>query len=179
MLKENKKMLFVDIETTGLNEEIDKIIKFSYVLVNNKTEVVDSKSLCIKQGLTLLRGRVLSYLGIDKQEIKEGCKVSEFCDILKSLLDNNILIVSYNVSFLKKFLERFLAKHKMEQCVEKIEYLDLLTVVRTENPTIKNCRLQKILSLFEIPEEECVPNLYLQLFNVCNQKYDLSYYVEK
>lgn len=136
----------VDIETSGLDYKIDKIIEIGAVKTNSKGEILDTFSYIIKQDIKLNK-KIVNLTGIKDEDLADG---KDEIEVLEELIDfiGNYKLVGYNFAFDIKFLNIFLKQNGL-QVIENQCY-DLMEYVKKENLFMKNYKLQTALNKYGI-----------------------------
>ena len=126
----HKNVMLYDLETSGLNYYLDKILEFGYRLLKDGIEI-ESGSILINWGIEIPEV-ITSLTGITKEEIEEkGIKPQVFYFILKDLLRQSDLVIAHNAPFDVSFAHHFLLGMGDEGGIEDydIDYFDSLTLV--------------------------------------------------
>ncbi|MGI5984807.1 MAG: 3'-5' exonuclease [Clostridiales bacterium] len=130
------RLIFLDVETSGLNPKHDEIIELGAVSVcqNEGVPFTDKK---ISMLVRLSEGKRLSpeiteLTGITQSELDEkGVSKSEICSALIDLFDNgHPLVVAYNAQFDLCFLYYLLDSFGKAKVLKNIKMLDALTVYK-------------------------------------------------
>lgn len=134
-------ILIVDILTSGKKVKKDKIIKFGYISSDYKMNKNLQGYFYIKYDNKKLDDTVLKKYKIDKKDIEGGQTKDFLLDLIKMLIKNKTLLVSYNVNLVVNFLSEFLIMNNMEELLKNVDTLNLLTVFK------ENCLLNKSYNL--------------------------------
>lgn len=138
--------IVLDLETSGLDYKIDKIIEIGAVKTNSKGEILDTFSYIIKQDIKLNK-KIVNLTGIKDEDLADG---KDEIEVLEELIDfiGNYKLVGYNFAFDIKFLNIFLKQNGL-QVIENQCY-DLMEYVKKENLFMKNYKLQTALNKYGI-----------------------------
>lgn len=98
----NQICVSLDIETSGLSKEKDKIIEIGLIKFKGE-EIIDSFKSLINPEIEVPY-EVLSITGIKQSELKKAPKFQELRDKIKQFI-NNYPIVGHNIKFDLDFLE--------------------------------------------------------------------------
>ncbi len=97
-------IICLDIETTGLSPEHDKIIEIGAALVNLETRQVEDKfETFINPGVTI-PNLVTNLTGITNEDVKDAPQIDEIKDELQNFI-KDYPIMGHNISFDITFLE--------------------------------------------------------------------------
>lgn len=171
--KYKERFLIMDIETTGLNPDKDKIIEIGIIKCDDGE--LFKKDYLIK-GNTIIPEKINKLTGISDELIRlEGRDIEE---VLKEVVTfiGEYIIVGYNVEFDIKFLNKAL-----KECGNKIiknKRVDLANCVKREKLFLDNYKLQTVLKEYGINKivphralEDC--ELILELSTKVNKFKDL------
>lgn len=136
----------VDIETSGLDYNTDKIIEIGAVKTNSKGEILDTFSSIIKQDIKLNR-EIVNLTGINDENLANGEDEKEALEKLIDFIGDNKL-VGYHFSFDIKFLNICLKQNGLQ--VIRNQCYDLMEYVKKENLFMKNYKLQTALNKYGI-----------------------------
>lgn len=135
-MKMPKKILIFDTETTGLNPHKDNIIEFGAVLVeliDGEYKIIKNVDYLIKQDKKLPSIIVQLTNITDEMLNKEGIFEEEAFMNISNLIDNETLLVGYNLQFDMSFLNQLYRKYLGPTYVLKNNILDMFTVYRDFN----------------------------------------------
>ncbi len=143
-LRQSKGYVVIDLETTGLHPERDKIIEIGAVKWDGIKETFYNALVNIHETIPPV---ISGLTGITDDMLKEGIDIQsalqEFCDFI----GNNIL-VGYNLSFDMDFLNTALHKCGMQGIGNDI--IDVLKTVKREKLFQENYKLQTTLKSYGI-----------------------------
>ena len=176
-----KNFLFIDFETTGLNVSKDKIIMFSYILTNNKMQIERQDDIFINTDNSGISQEISLLTKISQKDVLGG-KNSEFLiNLLKSIINKDTLIVSYNLSFSMSFLSAFLEKNNAVDILTNVNGLDLLEVFLENKKDVKSHSLKSAIISFRLDVEYNEFNfcsVCLELFKRMRCECDLTLFVK-
>jgi len=129
-------IIFIDVETTGLNQKLDEIIEIGGIRI-----ILCNGEICIDKELDILirlsdyktvSQQIVHLTGITSEMLDEkGFDKIVACEKLVDLLNvDNPLIVTYNAQFDLSFIYYFLYNFGKENILCKIKMLDALTVYK-------------------------------------------------
>ncbi|KAA9302300.1 MULTISPECIES: type I-E CRISPR-associated endoribonuclease Cas2e [Aerococcus] len=139
--------IILDIETTGLEPNKDKIIEIAAMKIKGQEKEVFHHLIAERtvpmqiQKLTGISQRKIDEEGIDENEV--------LIDLLQFI--ENQVIVGYNINFDISFINKQLKKMGQENLSNPI--LDLRTIVKKENMFLKNYQLQTVLLSYGIDKK--------------------------
>jgi len=117
----------VDIETTGTNQEKDKIIQFACVIVENQ-KIVNQLSIDINPLRSIPRN-ISELTGITNKDVANSPYFEDVAFTIKQLLDGCVF-VAHNVFFDYHFLNSELIRAGLEplnvQCIDTVELFQVL-----------------------------------------------------
>lgn len=129
-------LVFLDLETTGLNPKEDEIIELGAVRVRlgaGDTLTEEPISALVRLSTGRILGETVSKLtGITNEALaSDGIEKSALRDILAELFGaGKPLVVAYNAQFDMSFLYYFLYSFGSEAVMKNIKMLDALTVYK-------------------------------------------------
>lgn len=181
-IKESK-IVFFDLETTGLSPEMDEIIEFGAVVFDQKTNVEK------KYGIFFKPKRPLKSFIKDLTNITDELLEKEGKDIVKDFKEiheiiKDAILVAHNA----KFDFNFLNKASIDAGFGPLQntIFDTLTIARLVRPELKAYRLGFICKKFGILYEEAIAhrayydaeilyNLYQKMVSFIKQKTSIVY----
>lgn len=148
-----KTIVFLDIETNGLNEKTDDIIEIGAIKVDR--DVYEFHEL-IKINKKLPR-EIIELTGITDNDLIKGKDLKTvMIDLIKFL--GNSIIVGYNVNFDIKFINKKLEQLGLKRISNRI--YDLMDFVKKDNQFLEDYKLQTALLGYGI--EKIVPHRALE-----------------
>ena len=138
----------MDLETTGLNPRLDKIIEIGAVKVRNG-EVVDTFCTYVNPGKGI-PARITELTGICDEDVKEAPYMEEVLpDFLTFLGDDNLL--GHNIIFDYSFIKKVAVNQKL---TFERKGIDTLRIARRFLTQLESRNLGFLCKYFEIPLEE-------------------------
>lgn len=98
--------VFLDTETSGLNSSRDRVIQLSYIITNDKYEIIEGKNFYLNIDEYIPQEATMVH-GIDNEKLKELSGGKTFKDYAKEILWDfqNSKVICHNVEFDIAFLE--------------------------------------------------------------------------
>jgi len=153
MLKHETILLF-DFETTGLNPDRDAIIEIGAVRMEKQgLHYVETGALdvLIDVGIRLPE-KITEITGITNEMLKEkGVSPEEATALIRSLYDDQALLVAYNLQFDISFLRALFRRYLDPLFDIKNDILDVMCVYKDHHPYPH--RLASALERYAIPVE--------------------------
>lgn len=137
-------LVFLDIETTGLNADIDQIIEIGAIKVSGD-EVIEFHRLI--QASTPLSDTVCNLTGITDEMLREGTVLENSIRDLDIFIQGATL-VGYNISFDIRFLNKALEKYSLEPIHNKT--VELMREVKKRNSFQTNYKFETSLKEYGI-----------------------------
>lgn len=131
-------VIFLDVETTGVDPESDKIIELSYIVTGDpdglesgdiKVNDIYVKTI-IPEEITQLTG--ISQEKVDKDGVSELEMVYKFMDVIP--YNNPTLLIAHNAQFDISFIRNAFKRYGLEKFIDHCDYLDTLTVFKDRRP---------------------------------------------
>ncbi|AGA69549.1 DnaQ family exonuclease/DinG family helicase, putative [Desulfitobacterium dichloroeliminans LMG P-21439] len=136
-----KKIVVIDIETTGLDIYKDEIIEFAALSIDEgKDPEIFSVLVSPKRQVP---ERILRLTGLSFDELKQAQPIESYCDIILNLF-RDAIIVGHNVNFDLGFVERALNIH-FENPI-----WDTLEIARVFFPNMNNYRLADLVKRLDL-----------------------------
>ncbi|MEJ6401099.1 type I-E CRISPR-associated endoribonuclease Cas2e [Nicoliella lavandulae] len=169
------KYVILDIETTGINIEISKIIEIGAIKVNGKN--IEKLNLLVNIDQKLPE-KITNLTGIsDDLLLKKGISLNDALLKLKQFIGNEIL-VGYFINFDLKFLHKAFKDTLRDHISNK--YIDIMKLVERDNQFIENYKLESVLPEYGIDSK--VPHRALmdaELINLLVDKLPSFHHVLK
>lgn len=138
--KLDSEFIILDLETTGLNPETDRITEIGALKISNGS-IVDSFQILVNSGKQIPED-VVKLNGITAEMLSQGIIESTALNMLFKFIDNR-QIVGYNVEFDISFLN--VACIRLDRPTLINQTLDLFKVVKREIKGLKNYKLITVL----------------------------------
>ncbi len=140
----------VDVETTGLDYEKDRIIEIGLLKIKDD-EITDSFECLVQSGKTIPEN-IVQLTGITNVMVEEkGLTEGEALEKVQALIGNDIL-VGYNVMFDISFLQKLSERVGKNLVVKRTK--DVMQLARRKLDDLKNYKMETVASYFSL-EIEC------------------------
>lgn len=166
-----KEYVVIDVETSGLDYQKDRIIEIGAV---KQSDVLEEYSTIVKYNGNL-SDTIKQLTGITDEELKKGKEEKDAIEELLQFIGESI-IIGYNVDFDMKFINEALKRNNYPVLINKV--YDIMKYVKKEKLFLKNYKLQTVLKDYGINEQ--VPHralgdakLSLKLLNKVNKFKDI------
>lgn len=150
-MKNIKNIVVFDFETTGLSAFNDEIIEIGAIkLVNNGAsfEISDEISMLLKTTVPIST-RITEITGISVQmQEKDGVSQEEAFQSINALIDEDTLLIAYNIQFDLGFLEQLYKKHWNPNYRIKNDVLDVMAVYKDRQKYPH--RLENAVSMYKV-----------------------------
>ena len=140
-----KTYVSIDLETTGLNPKVDKIIEIGAVKVV-EGEIADTFSTFVNPGRKL-EERIVELTGIGDEDLKDAPYIEEVLPDLFEFL-GDFTLLGHSVLFDFSFLKKAAVNNKLE--FER-EAVDTLKIARKYLADLESRSLDKLCEYYEIP----------------------------
>lgn len=141
--------VIVDVETTGLDYEKDRIIEIGLLKIKDN-DIADSFECLIQSG-KVIPEKIVQLTGITNAMVEErGLAEQEVLEKVQALIGNE-LIVGYNVGFDVSFLQK-LSERVGENLVIK-RTKDVMQLARRKLDDLKNYKMETVASFFSLKIE--------------------------
>lgn len=148
-----RNLVFVDIETTGLNPELHEITEIGALVVEPRGfEVIKEYSAKVKpEKIESADSEALELTGYSEKAWKEAKPLGEALDEFNKLSPGGILI-GYNFTFDWSFLERAFLKFKITPNFDyhRIDVMSIAYFKILDDPEAKELRLSRMCERFGI-----------------------------
>lgn len=144
-----KDYVCLDLETTGLNPKVDKIIEIGAVKVKNG-EIVDTFQSFVNPG-RLLEERIIELTGICDRDLENAPSIEEVLPIFLEFSENLCLLghsVLFDYSFMKKAVVNFDKQNKYER-----EGVDTLKIARKYLASLESRKLSSLCAYYKIEQK--------------------------
>lgn len=157
-------LVFLDIETTGLDPDIDQIIEIGAIRVSESKKTVFHRLI---RGDINIPDTVCNLTGITNDMLKNGTVLESSIRDLYVFIKDAILI-GYNIAFDIKFINRALRQYSLESIHNKT--LELMYEAKKRNSFQVNYKLETTLKEYGINQR--VPHRALQDAELMYQLYN-------
>ena len=141
-----RQVIFIDIETSGLDENSARILEIGAVKSRSKEEF----SRIIYSDIELSR-EISNLTGITMDIVEEGDDVTKVLqDFLDFVADHDL--IGYNVNFDLAFINRSLMDNAYNSLNNRT--YDLLHFVKKEKKFLENYKMQTVLNAYGIKKEQ-------------------------
>ena len=178
------KILIFDFETNGLNPISNNIIEIGAILLekkNNTYEIKSELNLFIKQD-NPLPSKIVEITNITDEIINEfGVSEDQAFHEFDNLIDDNTLLVAYNLAFDINFLSSLYQKHVNINYLMPNDILDVMAIYKDRYSFPH--RLESALTTFNIVNERAhraiddAKSTYLLLDKLTVEKDNISKYI--
>ncbi|CCV64286.1 DNA polymerase III, epsilon subunit [Alteracholeplasma palmae J233] len=135
MLKNNKVLIF-DFETSGLSPQDSQVIEIGAVLLEekNNTYVVSKELNLLVTADKPLPAKIVEITNItDEMLLRDGVEPKEAFRQLSSMIDEQTLLVAYNIQFDLSFLQKMYQDFYEPSYKIKNDILDVMVVYKDRN----------------------------------------------
>lgn len=147
--KNIEEYVFLDIETTGLDSERDKIIEIG-TLSASLTEVKSEWKTLIRD-IKNLPKEITELTGITDEMLQNGMELRKALEELNVIICEKT-VICYNAAFDVQFLKRAYELCEVEFCMNRV--IDLLPLARKRISGIANFKLETLAEYFKIEYNE-------------------------
>lgn len=161
-----KEYIVLDLETTGLDPDKDRIIEIGALHIKNGVEI--DRMECIIQ--TIIPYEIELLTGINQNQANNGINIKEALVLLNNFINNNT-IVGFNI---RLFDLKFLRKEYLRNNIKSpfLNIVDILDVARKTFPNLRSYKLRDIAKVNNIQIEN---EMHRAIFDctLCNEIYKL------
>lgn len=122
-----KELIFLDLETTGLNIDCDEIIEIGATKISHEGNLTFHRLIKAAKNIPI---NVQKLTGITDEMLSDGTALKEALNEFQQFIQNAVL-VGYNISFDLKFLHRDMVMYSMDLIHNKT--IDLMTEAKKRN----------------------------------------------
>lgn len=156
--EQSKDFVVLDIETTGLNYQNDRIIEIGVV---KQTDKLEEYSSTVKYN-GILNDTIKKLTGLNERDLSNGKEEREILSDLLNFIGESI-IFGYNIEFDIKFINEALRRNKYP--VLKNKTYDIMKYVKQEKLFLENYKLQTVIKAYELNDK--VPHRALDDAKIC------------
>ncbi len=142
--RSNPDLVFLDIETTGLNADFDQIIEIGAIRISDNQKTEFHRLIHTN---VIIPEAVRKLTGITNEMLKSGSSLEISIRDFNSFIQGAVLI-GYNLSFDIKFLNKALEKYSMEPIHNKL--IDLMHEAKRKNSFQTNFKFETTLKEYSI-----------------------------
>ncbi|NCQ52693.1 MAG: 3'-5' exonuclease, partial [Caldiserica bacterium] len=117
-MKNDLTLIFFDLETTGLNPEIDEIIEIGAIKVQND-EIKETFHSLVRPNKNIPKF-ITDLTGISEKDVEKAPRTEDLKDKIENFIGDYPLI-AHNVIFDKTFLEKLLGKELKNEVFDTLE----------------------------------------------------------
>lgn len=169
--KADNDFVIIDIETTGLSVENDKILEIGAIrIVNGKTVEEYERLIAVK---TEIAQNISELTGITQEQVKENGKPIN--EVLPSFMDfvKGSEVAGYNVNFDHDFLLAECSRQGID--ITKIKFTDVMTIVKSKLKGMRSYNLESVakrLGITTKQQHRALSDCYLlyQVYCKLNEK---------
>lgn len=163
----------LDVETTGLDYSLDRIVQIGIIKVVNN-QPVDSLNTYINPEMPI-PARATDIHGISDADVKDAPTYKQIADRVLSLM-NNSTVVGHNVTFDLNFVQRIFPFCSDPDADIKIDYIDTWEYAHRVVSRVQDYKLQTLLAFYGIEPGEAHTayddaRATLELFNALRYEY--------
>jgi len=148
---ENKNILIFDFETTGLSSTKDEILEIGALkldLIDGKFKVIDELEMILNTNKEISE-TITKITGITNEMQKElGVSQQEGFYKLDSLIDENTILIAYNIQFDLGFLEMFYKNNFDPNFEIKNDCIDVMAIYKDRHKYPH--RLESAVSKYQV-----------------------------
>jgi DNA polymerase III epsilon subunit family exonuclease len=138
--------IVVDLETTGLEPNLDRIIEIGAVKVLNG-EIVDEWGTLVNPGI-FVPDVVTNITGITTEMLQDAPSFDDVKEEYLSFFDDNAIFVAHNVDFDRDFLNSHLTQHSSKPMVGP--YMCTFKLAKQVHPNLSKYSLGSLAELFDV-----------------------------
>jgi DNA polymerase III subunit epsilon len=148
-LLENLSFCIIDLETTGGNQQTDKIIEIGLVRIENM-QITEEKEFLINPEIAIPEF-IQKLTGISPRDVENAQKIEQVISEIVEFIGESI-VVAHNISFDIPFLNSVLRRLGMQEIENKVICTNVMTKYLI--PEIMNSNLNYLSSLFDIRHQK-------------------------
>ena len=162
--REKADLVFLDIETTGLDPDVDQIIEIGAIKVSDGKKTEFHRLI---RGDILIPDAICNLTGITDDMLRNGTVLeTSICDLYEFIQD--ALLIGYNIGFDLRFINRALVQFSMEPIHNKT--LELMYEAKKRNSFQVNFKFETTLKEYGI--NKSVPHRALEDAKLVYQLYN-------
>lgn len=142
----NTSFVVVDLETTGLEPNLDNIVEIAGVKVVNG-QIVEEWDTLVNPGIFVPQ-ETTDITGITTEMLRESPRFLDVIDDFLKFLGNESVFVAHNVEFDRGFVNSHLRRHEMAEL--KNPYLCTFKLAKLVHPNLARYGLGALTEVFEV-----------------------------
>ncbi|MDY0276874.1 MAG: 3'-5' exonuclease [Acholeplasma sp.] len=136
-MKNVKNIVVFDFETTGLSPHNDEIIEIGAIRLEKNNDgdfdIKDELSVLLKTTV-LISDRITEITGITREmQADKGISQEEAFQLLSNMIDDETLLIAYNIQFDLGFLLSFYQRYWQKSYQIKNDILDVMALYKDRN----------------------------------------------
>ncbi len=173
----NSEFICFDLETTGFNAKLDKIIEIgAYKIKNN--EILDRFSIFVNPNVKI-SDRISELTGITQDMLKNALEEREAMEKFIEFCGDNPVLVAHNANFDVSFIKFLIKKLNI---VFNFTYIDTVQLSRALIMSIKNYKLDTVAKFLKIPEfnhhracddAKALAYIFIKLLKMAHENYNI------
>ena len=158
-----KAMVFLDLETTGLDPLNDQIIEIGAIKIEQGQTV---EFHCLVQTDHTVSPAVTELTGISQEMLRAGTPLSDSIHALRDFIDG-VTLIGYNISFDIRFINAAFSKFNIDRIQNTV--IDLISICKKKNSFQANYKFETSLKEYQIANT--VPHRALEDARLMHQLY--------
>ena len=158
-----KAMVFLDLETTGLDPLNDQIIEIGAIKIEQGQTV---EFHCLVQTDHTVSPAVTELTGISQEMLRAGTPLSDSIHALRDFIDG-VTLIGYNISFDIRFINAAFSKFNIDRIQNTV--IDLISICKKKNSFQANYKFETSLKEYQITNT--VPHRALEDARLMHQLY--------
>ena len=163
-----KAMVFLDLETTGLDPLNDQIIEIGAIKIEQGQTV---EFHCLVQTDHTVSPAVTELTGISQEMLRAGTPLSDSMHALRDFIDG-VTLIGYNISFDIRFINAAFSKFNIDRIQNTV--IDLISICKKKNSFQANYKFETSLKEYQITNT--VPHRALEDARLMHQLYMKLYH---
>lgn len=126
-----EKLVFLDLETSGLSAYNDKIIQIGIVVLDSDfNKKAEYDSFIYHPGLKLA-DKIIELTHITDEDLKTGITEEKLVDVIYDLFKEDTLVLAYNAQFDLSFIYNLLRRYDKHLVFNYPDYTDVMTIYKS------------------------------------------------
>lgn len=152
---ENKTLIFLDVETTGLSEKTERMTEIGIIRTDGNFNIIDEFQMLINPE-RVISSKITEITGITESMVENEPKYDEAIPMIKDFIFNGInkedaILVAHNAPFDFKFVNQGFMDIYGKVAFEN--YIDTVSVLREIQPFWRNHKLDTAAKKYGIVNE--------------------------